>query len=63
MNKIKAFFNDIITELKKVSWSTKDELTASTIAVITLVAILALFIGCCDVILSKVVDMVIRYSL
>lgn len=62
-NKAKQFINDVTVELKKVSWSTRDELIGSTTAVIILVIILAIFIGACDVVLSKVVDMVIRYSL
>lgn len=62
-NKIKKFVNEVALELKKVSWSTRDELIGSTIAVIILVIILAVFIGACDIILSKIVDLVIRYSL
>lgn len=62
-NKAKQFINDVAVELKKVSWSTRDELIGSTMAVIILVIILAIFIGACDVVLSKIVDMVIRYSL
>ena len=62
-NKAKQFINDVTVELKKVSWSTRDELIGSTTAVIILVIILAIFIGACDVVLSKIVDMAIRYSL
>ena len=62
-NKIRKFFGEVVLELKKVSWSTKNELMGSTTAVIILVIILAVFIGFCDVILSKIVDLVIRYSL
>jgi len=62
-NKAKQFINDVVVELKKVSWSTREELIGSTTAVIILVIILAIFIGACDIVLSKIVDMVIRYSL
>lgn len=62
-NKVRQFLNDVTLELKKVSWSTKNELVGSTLAVIILVIILAVFIGACDIVLSKVVDLVIRYSL
>jgi len=62
-NKAKQFINDVTVELKKVSWSTRDELIGSTTAVIILVIILAIFIGACDVVLSKIVDMAIRHSL
>jgi preprotein translocase subunit SecE len=63
VNKIKKFISEVVVELKKVSWSTRNELIGSTTAVIILVIILAAFIGACDVVLSKVVDLVIRYSL
>jgi preprotein translocase subunit SecE len=62
-SKVKQFINDVVVELKKVSWSTREELMGSTTAVIILVIILAIFIGACDIVLSKIVDMVIRYSL
>ena len=62
-NKAKQFVNEVVVELKKVSWSTRDELAASTRAVIILVIILAIFIGACDLVLSKIVNIVIRHSL
>ena len=57
-NKVAGFFNDIKLEMQKVSWPTKDELIGSTIVVIVSLAILALFIGICDVVLSKIVNIV-----
>ena len=62
-NKVKQYINEVTLELKKVSWSSRDELIGSTSAVIILVVILAIFIGGCDIVLSKIVDMLIRYSL
>jgi preprotein translocase subunit SecE len=62
-NKVKQFMSEIALELKKVSWSTRDELMGSTAAVIILVIILAIFIGACDFALSKAVMKLIKYSL
>lgn len=62
-NRVKQFVNEVTLELKKVSWSTRNELIGSTVAVIILVIILAVFIGACDLVLSKIVDLVIRNSL
>ena len=42
----------------KVSWPTREELIGSTIIVLISLAILSLFIGICDVILSKVVNII-----
>ena len=57
-NKVVGFFNDIKLEMSKVSWPTRDELIGSTIVVIISLAILAIFIGICDVVLSKIVNIV-----
>ena len=57
-NKVAGFFNDIKLEMLKVSWPTKDELMGSTIIVIISLAILSLFIGICDLALSKIVNVI-----
>ena len=57
-NKVAGFFNDIKLEMSKVSWPTKDELIGSTIVVIVSLAILSLFIGICDLLLSKIVNVI-----
>ena len=57
-NKFVGFFNDVKLEMGKVSWSTKDELIGSTIVVIVSLAILATFIGVCDVILSSLMNII-----
>ena len=57
-NKVVGFFNDIKLEMSKVSWPTRGELMGSTIVVIVSLAILSLFIGVCDVVLSKIVNIV-----
>lgn len=60
MSKITHFFSEVKTELSKVSWSSKDDLITSTIVVLCSVAFLAVFIGCSDFIISKVVNVIIR---
>ena len=57
-NKFVGFFNDVKLEMGKVSWSTRDELIGSTIVVIVSLAILSIFIGVCDVVLSSVVNII-----
>jgi preprotein translocase subunit SecE len=60
MNKIVKFVNEVKLELKKVSWSTKKELINSTIVVIISVAILAIFIGICDIVWSNGINFIMR---
>lgn len=57
-NKIAGFFNDVKLEMTKVSWPTKDELIGSTAIVLISLAILSSFIGFCDLILSKIVNII-----
>ena len=57
-NKVTMFFKDVRLEMAKVSWPTKDELTGSTIVVLVSLAALSLFIGLCDVVLSKIVNVI-----
>ncbi len=59
-NKIVGFLKEARAELKKVTWTTKDELIGSTIMVLIVTAILALFIGSCDFLLSRLVGFLIR---
>jgi preprotein translocase subunit SecE len=44
--------------MTKVSWPTKNELIGSTMIVLVSLAILSAFIGICDVILSKIVNII-----
>ena len=60
MNKVAKFINEVKLELKKVSWSTRRELTNSTIVVIVSVIILGIFIGFCDLIWSNLINFVLR---
>ncbi len=57
-NKFTNFFKDIKIEMSKVSWPSKDELIGSTVVVIVSLTILSAFIGVCDVILSKIVNII-----
>ncbi|MDD5174439.1 MAG: preprotein translocase subunit SecE [Candidatus Omnitrophota bacterium] len=57
-NKFVGFFNDVKLEMGKVSWSTRDELIGSTIVVIVSLAVLSIFIGVCDALLSSAVNII-----
>jgi preprotein translocase subunit SecE len=57
-NKFVNFLNEVKLEMGKVSWSTRDELIGSTIVVLVSLAILSIFIGICDVVLSTVVNVI-----
>jgi preprotein translocase subunit SecE len=53
-DKIIAFFQDVVKEMKKVTWPTKDELLESTKIVIVVCIVLALFTYVIDMLISQV---------
>jgi preprotein translocase subunit SecE len=57
-NKVANFLKEIKLEMIKVSWPTRDELIGSTAVVLISLAILSAFIGICDVVLSKIVNVI-----
>ena len=57
---IRKFFAEVISELKKVSWTTRKDLLDSTWVVIVSSAILGLFIGVVDFVLSRVMTFLIK---
>ena len=56
MRKIVLFFQESFAELKKVTWPSRDEATASTKVVLVSVLIIAAVLGLVDFILFKIVD-------
>ncbi|MGA2766441.1 MAG: preprotein translocase subunit SecE [Spirochaetia bacterium] len=56
MRKIILFFQESFAELKKVTWPSRDEATASTRVVLVSVIIIAAILGLVDFVLFKFVD-------
>jgi preprotein translocase subunit SecE len=54
------FITEVKVEMQKVSWSTKDELIGSTTVVIASTLLLAMFIGAVDIVLSRVINLILR---
>lgn len=51
--KIVNFFNDVVKEMKKVTWPTKDELKESTVVVIVTCIIIAAFTYLIDMVVAQ----------
>ena len=49
------YFKEVKVELRKVSWPTKDQTKKFTIMVIAVSAVVGLYLGALDYILSKVI--------
>ena len=55
MNKIKNYLNQVVIEIKKVSWLSKDELMGSTLVVGLFALIISIFLFVIDYSLSEIV--------
>lgn len=49
--KVKLFFEEVVGEVKKSTWPTKDELIESTVVVVMAILILSVFVGVSDKVL------------
>ena len=60
MKKLVGYIKQSISELKKVSWPSKDEVQSSTYVVIATILFISLFLGLIDKIISEIIRMVIK---
>jgi preprotein translocase subunit SecE len=58
MERIKAYLTDTRSELKKVTWPSRQELRESTQVVIVSTLIVTVFVGVVDQILSRIIKLV-----
>lgn len=57
--KIIQFFNDVLKEMRKVTWPTRDELKDSTLVVLATSIILAVFVLLVDTVMKQVIKLVV----
>ena len=57
--KIIAFFTDVVKEMKKVTWPSRDELRDSTAIVLVVCGAIAAFVYVVDLAVSKVLNAII----
>ena len=57
--KTRNFFEEVKTELGKVTWPTRKETVATTWVVMIIVVLIAFYLGACDVILAKVMKYIL----
>jgi preprotein translocase subunit SecE len=53
------FLGETQAELKKVSWSTRQEVISATTVVIIATTLMALYIGFCDLVLSRALSLIL----
>ncbi len=60
MNNIKKYINQVVAELKKVSWPTKKQTIDKTVLVIIVSVIVAGYIGGLDLLLQGIMKALIK---
>ena len=59
LSAIRAFFDEVVVELKKSSWPTRPELVESTAVIIVTVIALGVFVAMTDVIIDKMIRILV----
>ncbi len=59
MANIVKFIGQVKIEMKKVAWPSRQELVSSTVVVLVSLFLLSVFIGICDLVLSRVINFLI----
>jgi preprotein translocase subunit SecE len=59
MRRLQNYIRDVILELRKVTWPTREELYGATVTVVIFSVICAAFVGIVDVALGYVVRLVL----
>jgi preprotein translocase subunit SecE len=60
MKRMMEFLRGVVSEMRKVSWPQKKELTKYTIVVITTVVVMALFFAVIDLGISSLIRLVVE---
>jgi preprotein translocase subunit SecE len=59
MQKITTFLESVKIELGKVTWPTRKETVATTGVVVMIVFLISLYLGACDIVLSKLMQTIL----
>jgi preprotein translocase subunit SecE len=57
--KTRNFFEEVKTELGKVTWPTRKETVATTWVVVVIIFLISLYLGACDVLLAKLMKLIL----
>ena len=60
VRRINEFIREVYAEFRKVTWPSRSELVNSTVVVIVVTVVLALFLGGVDIVLARVVERILR---
>jgi preprotein translocase subunit SecE len=57
--RIREFVQEVLAEFRKVTWPSRQELVNSTVVVIVVTVVLAVFLGAVDIALARAVEWIL----
>ena len=60
VGRVTEFVQEVLAEFRKVTWPSRQELVNSTVVVIVVTGVLALFLSSVDVGLARIVERILR---
>jgi len=60
LRRAQEFVREVMAEFRKVTWPSRQELINSTVVVIAVTVVVALFLGSVDIVLAKIVEAILR---
>jgi preprotein translocase subunit SecE len=60
LRNVQQFFRDVAAEFRRVNWPNRSEVASSTVVVLVVVFVLALYLGAVDVVFSRIVGVILK---
>ena len=60
VRRVQQFFREVAAEFRRVNWPSRAEVTRSTVVVLAVVVLLALYLGAVDVGLARIVEVILK---
>ena len=60
LGRVQQFFREVAAEFRRVNWPSRAEVARSTVVVLAVVVILALYLGFVDVALARIVGVILK---
>ncbi len=60
LRRVQQFFHEVAAEFRRVNWPSRAEVARSTVVVLAVVFILALYLGAVDVGLARIVEVILK---
>jgi len=57
--RVREFSQEVLAEFRKVTWPSRQELINSTVVVIVVTVVLAVFLGAVDIVLARAVEWIL----